>query len=79
MMIGRPGWFKFRRYVGKGLMPATWQGGVYYLVFLLIIVFIQIQTFINFSPSTRTILTLGTICILLLDTAHIMFQIRKGR
>ncbi len=78
-MIGRPGWFKPRRYTGIGLMPKTWQGWVYMAVFLLLIVFIQVQPIFPISSTLKTILTLGAVCILLIDTAHIMFLMKKGK
>ena len=77
-MIGRPEWFKPRRYAGIGLTPKRWQGWVYLLVFLLIILFIQLDPFFQMSSTMRTTLTLGAVCLLLIDTAHIMIQIRKG-
>ncbi len=79
MMIGRPEWFKPRRHTGIGLMPTTWQGWVYLLIFLLIILFIQWDPFCYLGSRARTILTFGTVILLLVDTAHIMIQMRKGR
>ncbi len=78
-MIGRPEWFKPRRYTGVGLMPKTWQGWAYLLVFLLIILFIQLDPLFHLSSTVRTILTFGTVILLLVDTTHITIQMRKGR
>ncbi len=77
-MIGRPGWFKPRRYIGIGLTPRTWQGWAYFLVFLLIILFVQLDPLFYLSSRVRTILTFGVIILLLIDTAHITMQMRKG-
>src|SRR3989344_3475445 len=33
-MIGKPNWFVRRKYGGWGLFPATWQGWVYLVIFL---------------------------------------------
>ena len=78
-MIGRPEWFKLRRYTGIGLMPTTWQGWTYMAIFLFLIIFIHAQPFVHLSSTFKTILTLGTVCVLLLDTAHIMVQMRKRK
>jgi len=75
-MIGKKEWFTTRRYTGWGLRPKTWQGWLYVLVAIIVIVFLQSQTFWNWD-ETRTLLTLGWVALILLDSLHIMFSIRK--
>jgi hypothetical protein len=76
-MIGKKEWFTTRRYTGWGLRPKTWQGWLYVLVAVIVIFFLQSQTFWDWDPQTRTLLTAGWVVLIFLDSLHIMFSLRK--
>ncbi|MFH1770587.1 MAG: hypothetical protein ABH828_03445 [archaeon] len=70
MMIGKPEWFARRKYGGWGICPRTWQGWVYLAV--LFIPFIIFQVIPFWDDSTRTVVTVGWILFVLIDTLRIM-------
>ena len=76
-MIGRPDWFANKRYTGTGIRPRTWQGWVYVLIAILLIVFIRWQPFWDWSNQTRNILTIVLAVIVVLDAIHIMYVLNK--
>jgi hypothetical protein len=73
-MIGKPEWFKRRKWGGWGLFPATWQGWVYIAVFLGLIFGTQLV-----SPDEKIrMIVLGIVAITLFaDTIDIMIRIKK--
>lgn len=73
-MIGNPNWFKRRKWGGWGLSPATWQGWAYIGVFLVLMFG---TNYLPVAEATRLII-LGAIgAVLVADTVHMMFQIKK--
>jgi len=73
-MIGKAKWFNVRKYTGWGLTPNCWQGWVY------ILVFISLITIINSLPiilNLKNIFTSVLVILLLMDTFHMMSQIKK--
>lgn len=73
-MIGNPKWFNVRKYTGWGLTPNCWQGWVY------ILVFISLVTIISSLPialNLKNIFTGVLVVLLLMDTFHMMSQIKK--
>jgi len=73
-MIGNPKWFNIRKYTGWGLTPNCWQGWVY------ILVFISLVTIISSLPialNLKNIFTGVLVILLLMDTFHMMSQIKK--
>lgn len=74
-MLGKPEWFKRRKYGGWGLVPKTWQGGVYIAVFLIPFLVFQLLPF--WSNKTRTIVTVVWLILLLIDTTDIMIRMKK--
>ena len=74
-MIGKPEWFKRRKYGGWGITPKTWQGGVY--IALLLIPFIVFQALPYWDTATRMKVTIGWVAFLLLDMTHIMVALKR--
>lgn len=74
-MIGRSEWFQRRKYGGWGIHPKTWQGWIYILVVLGILVVIQALPF--FDTATKIYIVMGWIVFLLLDVGHIMVTLRR--
>ncbi|MBW2967675.1 hypothetical protein KY362_04260 [Candidatus Woesearchaeota archaeon] len=74
-MIGKPKWFKRRKYGGWGIMPKTWQGYVYLAAVLL--PFIIFQSLPYWSDTVRIYVSVGWLAFLLLDVNHIMIAMRK--
>jgi hypothetical protein len=74
-MIGKPEWFKRRKYAGWGMTPRTWQGWVYVAVFMtLIIGFHAIPTLDN---TTRTVGTMLWVLVIGIDSIDIMIHLKK--
>jgi hypothetical protein len=48
-MIGKPQWFKRRKYSGWGFTPATWEGWVYIFITILPLVLLT-----GFAPVNQT-------------------------
>lgn len=74
-MIGKPEWFKRRKYGGWGFQPKTWQGWVYITVLIGVLVGFQSLGF--WTTTTRIYFTIGWIAFLLLDTTHIMISLDR--
>ena len=72
-MIGKPEWFTYRIF-GWGLRPKTKEGWLYILIAVLIAVGI---TLLPFGEQEKVIAITIFVCIVLLDTLHIMTQIGK--
>jgi CDP-diglyceride synthetase len=77
-MIGRPDWFAKRNF-GIGIRPKTWQGWIYVLVAIALIVFIVWQPFWDWSNQTRNILIIAFVVTLVLDAIHIMNLLNKNK
>jgi len=74
-MLGKPEWFKRRKYSGWGIIPKTWQGWVYILIFMLPFVVFQALPF--WDEKTRFFVTIAWLVILLVDVADIMIRMRN--
>ena len=74
-MLGRPEWFKRRKYSGWGVTPKTWQGWLYTAAIL--IPFLIFQSLPQWSNEVRTYVTLGWVAFLILDIGHIMITLNK--
>jgi hypothetical protein len=74
-MIGKPEWFKRRKYGGWGISPQTWQGVVY--IILILAPFVIFQALPFWDIKTRIYITAGWIAFLLLDVGHIMIYLKR--
>lgn len=74
-MIGKPEWFKRRKYGGWGIAPKTWQGWVY--IAAVIVPFAVFNALPFWSEKTRIIITLAWLALLTIDVAHIMIKMKK--
>lgn len=77
-MIGNPKWFKRRKYMGWGITPVTWQGWLYLLglLSLILLVYAVMRWFhikLEYSITVMTFL-LG---LMLIDTSIIMHRLDK--
>lgn len=68
-MLGKSHWFQRRKYTGWGLTPSTWQGWIYLLVAIALIMLTQV---LPVEETFRTTLMFGLIVILVLDIIDIM-------
>lgn len=73
-MIGKPQWFKVRKYGGWGLSPATKEGWLYIAIFIGIVLIIQN---LPLDQSIKTAITSIFGVILVLDVIDIMFHLKK--
>lgn len=73
-MIGKYNWFKRRKYTGWGFSPATWQGWVYVVVFILPIILL---TGDGKMSQTRIILLSIWSLIFAVDFIDIMIHLPK--
>lgn len=73
-MIGKPQWFRRRKYTGWGFTPATWQGWVY--VAVLCFPFILIS-FFHSSNQAILIFTIGWAGIFCVDFVDIVIHLSK--
>lgn len=73
-MIGNPKWFNVRKYSGWGLTPNCWQGWVYILAYIIPVVIISN---LNINLHSKNIFIFIIIGILIVDTLHLMTQIKK--
>ncbi len=78
-MIGRPDWFAKKKYTGWGIRPKTWQGWVYILVAILVIIFIYYQPWWDWSLQVRRTVTLIWAGLFIADVLHIFFLISKQK
>ena len=74
-MIGKPNWFKIRKYGGWGLTPATKEGWIYIALCALPLVIFQSLPYWN--ENTRFIATLVWVAVIIIDVIDIMFHIKK--
>ena len=68
-MIGKPEWFKRRKYTGQGITPKTWQGWIYTISIIIPIIALQI---IPFLENFKTIGSGIWVIIVILDCIDIM-------
>lgn len=73
-MIGKSKWFNLRKYSGWGLTPNCWEGWAYIFAF---IIPITIISNLNIDSNFKNIFSISIIAILLIDTLHMMSQIKK--
>lgn len=73
-MIGKPQWFKSRKYGGWGLSPATKEGWIYIAIFIGIVLVIQN---LPLDQSIKTAITSIFGVILALDVIDIMLHLKK--
>ncbi len=71
-MLGKPHWFKRRKYGGWGLFPATWQGLAYTLAVCAIAIAIQ---FLPLNEQTKMIVNILFAIVLVADVLDIMRRI----
>ncbi|MFC2159626.1 hypothetical protein ACFLQS_02800 [Actinomycetota bacterium] len=75
-MIGRPEWFTKRNF-GFGIKPKTWQGWVYLLVAITLIVFLRWQSFWDWSEQIKNIITIVLAAVIIIDVVHIMYVLNN--
>jgi hypothetical protein len=73
-MIGKPQWFKTRKYGGWGVTPASWQGWTYIAIFIGIVMTVQS---LPINEQLRSILATAILILLVVDVIDIMFRIKK--
>lgn len=73
-MIGKSKWFNLRKYSGWGLTPNCWQGWAYIFAF---IIPIAIVSNLNIDPNYKNIFSIVIVAVLIIDTLHMMSQIKS--
>lgn len=73
-MIGKPQWFKIRKYGGWGLTPATKEGWLYIFVFIIFAVLIQN---LPLTESLKTAITITATVLVIIDVLDIMYHLKK--
>ena len=73
-MIGKPEWFKRRKYSGWGFTPATWQGWAYILVLVLPIIFV---TSMKVLGTWQIIFLIAWAVIFCIDFVNIIIHLPK--
>lgn len=71
-MIGKPEWFRRRKYTGWGFTPATWQGWVYIAMMVLPLVLLTSNPVIS---QTKIILIVIWALVFGADFIHIMVHL----
>lgn len=73
-MIGKPEWFRRRKYTGWGFTPISWQGWLYVAVAIIPLVLLT-----SFSPMSqwRIVATVVWAVILCIDFINIMIHLPK--
>jgi hypothetical protein len=74
-MLGKSDWFQKRKYGGWGITPRTWQGWVYILTFIAILLIFHLIPFWN--DFQRLIFTGIWLLILSVDIIQIMIHLKK--
>ncbi|MFA5259072.1 MAG: hypothetical protein WC402_03265 [Candidatus Pacearchaeota archaeon] len=74
-MIGKPEWFKRRKYSGWGVTPKTWQGWLY--IAIVILPFALFQSLPFWDNPTRIAVTVIWAIFLLIDIFDIMIRMKK--
>ena len=67
-----------KKYSGIGIKPKTWQGWIYFLIAIALIVFIWWQPLWDWSDQVRNAITIILIVVVVLDTIHIMYLLNKN-
>ncbi len=73
-MIGKPEWFRRRKYTGWGFTPVTWQGWVYVIIMILPIVALASAS--NLGKFWITAVIIWAV-VFTLDCAHIIAHLPK--
>ena len=73
-MIGKPEWFKRRKYMGWGFFPAKWQGWAYVAAIVAIILVIQ---WLPISGEAKLITLMVFGVVFSVDAVHIMITMKK--
>jgi uncharacterized membrane protein YdcZ (DUF606 family) len=73
-MIGKPQWFKVRKYGGWGLSPATKEGWLYIAGFIGLVLIIQN---LPLTQSLKTAITTVLGVIMVTDVIDIMFHFKR--
>lgn len=74
-MLGKPAWFRRRKYGGWGVFPSTWQGWIYVAIALLPLFVIQQLTF--WPSATRLAISLAWLGLVLVDVFDIMARLPR--
>jgi high-affinity Fe2+/Pb2+ permease len=74
-MLGKANWFQKRKYGGWGITPKTWQGWVYILTFIAILLIFHSMPFWN--DFQRFVFTGVWLLILSIDVIQIMINLKK--
>jgi hypothetical protein len=74
-MLGKSDWFQKRKYGGWGITPRAWQGWVYILTFIAILLIFHLIPFWN--DFQRLIFTGIWLLILSVDVIQIMIHLKK--
>lgn len=75
-MIGKPQWFKRRKYLGWGLMPVTWQGWLYSIILVAItIILINLPVEISLKIAIISIWAI----FILIEFGSMMVRINDER
>ena len=73
-MIGKPEWFRRRKYTGWGFTPVTWQGWVYVFVMVLPIV---LFTYLQAVSQAWIVAIVVWAIVFCLDFIHIALHLPK--
>jgi len=68
-----------RRYTGIGIRPKTWQGWVYVLIVVALVVFMRWQPFWEWTVQTRDMLTITWAVVVVLDVIYIMIILNRKK
>ena len=71
-MLGKPHWFKRRKYGGWGFYPCCWQGWTYLGLIILPIFLVQYLPFLG--SDGRLVATFVWGAVIMADSIHIMVQ-----
>ena len=73
-MLGKPEWFKRRKYGGWGLTPASWKGWLY--IGIIMLPFVVFQALPYWTAEVRFAVTGVWILVLVVDILDIMFHLK---
>lgn len=74
-MLAKAQWFQKRKYTGWGINPRTWQGWVYIICFISLVIIVQSAPFLG--TLTKNIFSVVLIGFFLVDTLKIMAMLDK--
>lgn len=75
MIIAKPEWFERRKYTGWGVNIKTWQGCVYIVGILALLIALQLIP--DLTVETRLIFTGIWMAFLLIDLGDVMWKLKK--